>query len=208
MVLHTFETLLKVVTEAAAAHTRFVVGIAGPPGAGKSTLAQKLVQAFPSDLARLVPMDGFHYDNSVLDDLRLRSRKGAPETFDFSGFLSILTRIRDREPNVAVPIFDREVDLARAGASLIPSQAKIIVVEGNYLLLDESPWTKLGPCFDLTLYLDVPRPQLEQRLLQRWLDLGDPPEKAAHWVASNDMPNVDRVLTRRRNADITFSAAS
>jgi pantothenate kinase len=208
MLLHSFDDLLKAITSAAAGRERFILAIAGPPGAGKSTLARNLVRTLTSDSARLVPMDGFHYDNAVLDELGLRSRKGAPETFDFGGFFSVLTRIRSPESVVAVPIFDREADLARAGASLIYPGIHFIVVEGNYLLLDESPWTNVAPCFDLTIYLEVSRSELQRRLLQRWLDLGDSPEKAAHWVASNDMPNVDRVLTRRRTPDIMFSAAS
>jgi pantothenate kinase len=185
---------------------RFLIGIAGPPGAGKSTLAASLVGVLPSSAA--VPMDGFHYDNAVLNELGLRARKGAPETFDYSGFALTLRRIRLREPDIAIPIFDRQMDLARAGAALIGQAAKYVVVEGNYLLLDEEPWSGLADLFDLTIFLDAPRIELEQRLLKRWADLGDSHEKARHWVATNDMPNVDRVLARRRTANFTFSQAS
>jgi pantothenate kinase len=208
MILLHFDDLLESVVSTAVGHTRFLLGLAGPPGAGKSTLAEKLVQRLPPNSAKLVPMDGFHYDNAVLHELGLRSRKGAPETFDFGGFLSTLTRIRASEPDVAVPIFDRESDLARAGASVIPQDTKFIVIEGNYLLLNESPWTSLASCFDLTIFLDVPKHELERRLMQRWLDLGDSREKATHWVSSNDIPNIDRVLAKLRSPDITFSAAN
>lgn len=188
--------------------TRFVVAIAGAPGAGKSTLSHELVGQLPAGSAVAVPMDGFHYDNRVLDQLNLRHQKGAPQTFDFGGLKALLSRIRHREPSLAIPLFDREIDLARAGAAIISETTKFILVEGNYLLLDEAPWRTLKEFFDLTIFLDVARDELERRLMQRWLDLGDSHEKAAHWVASNDMPNVDRVLGNRLKADITLSAGA
>ena len=148
-------------------------------------------------------MDGFHYDNAVLDHLGLRARKGAPETFDFAGFATTLLRLRQNEPGVAVPLFDREADLARAGASIIHSDVSVVVVEGNYLLLDREPWNGLAKYFDLTAFLNVPRDELKQRLLDRWLNLGYPRQKAQHWVETNDMPNVDFVLGSRRTADFS-----
>jgi pantothenate kinase len=193
--------------ERAAGMDRYMVAIAGPPGAGKSTFAERLVNLFPPDEAAVVPMDGFHYDNVVLDQIGLRGRKGAPETFDFGGFVTLLRRIRRREADVAIPVFDREADLARAGAAIVGKQVKFIIAEGNYLLLDEEPWTELSHCFDLTVFLDVQRAELHRRLLRRWLDLDYASERAEHWIASNDMPNIDRVLTRRRPADLTLSQA-
>jgi pantothenate kinase len=189
-----------------AGHDRFVIAIAGPPGAGKSTLSIQVAEQLQD--SQVLQMDGFHYDNAVLDQLGLRARKGSPETFDYAGFAAILKRIRDREPSVAIPVFDRTIDLARAGAAIIPESTKFIVVEGNYLLLDEPPWTGLAQSFDLTIFLDIPRSELQGRLMQRWLDLGQTQEQAAHWVHSNDMPNVDRVLSFRRPADFDFNPAS
>jgi pantothenate kinase len=195
--------LLAAILKRSASHHRYIVAIAGPPGAGKSTLAAGLVPLLPD--AKVVPMDGFHYDNAVLDMLNLRSRKGAPETFDFPGFENILQRIHSGEPDVAVPVFDRTADLARAGADLIRRHTRFIVVEGNYLLLNEDPWNGLGAYFDYTIFIDVPRPELQRRLIKRWLDLGRTPEQAEYWVVTNDMPNVDRVLTGRRKEDYRFS---
>jgi pantothenate kinase len=90
-------------------------------------------------------MDGFHYDDRVLDQLGLRHRKGAPETFDFAGFATLLRRLKSREQNIAIPLFDRSLEISRAGAQIVGSDVKFILVEGNYLLLDEEPWSGLDP---------------------------------------------------------------
>ena len=147
-------------------------------------------------------MDGFHYDDIVLDQRGLRPRKGAPETFDFAGFETLLKRIRSGEPDIAIPVFDRSMELSRAAASIVAAQTKFILVEGNYLLLDEEPWSRLAPLFDFTIFVDVPRTELERRLLVRWHEHGRSDEDARAWIASNDMPNIDRVLGRRRSADL------
>jgi pantothenate kinase len=200
-------TIAATIFKRAANAKRFVVAIAGPPGAGKSTIAEELCALLPEHSATVVPMDGFHYDNVILERRRLRSRKGAAETFDFAGFEHLLKRIRSGEPDIAFPVFDRTVELSRAAAEIVGADVKFVLVEGNYLLLDEEPWSGLAPLFDLSIFLDVPRSELERRLLQRWHEHGKSDEDARTWVVSNDMPNVDRVLERRREADLTISAA-
>ena len=186
----------------AAGAERFIVAIAGPPGSGKSTLAANLHEVLPE--SAVVPMDGFHFDDAVLDQRGLRQRKGAPETFDFAGFDTLLQRIRSREREIAIPVFDRSMELSRAGAAIIGPEVRFILVEGNYLLLEEPPWSGLAQRFDFTVFVDVPRFELERRLLERWRDHGRPDDEARAWVAGNDMPNVDRVLAKRRKADLVI----
>ena len=188
----------------AAGAQRFVVAIAGPPGSGKSTLAQRLNVVLPEDASAVVPMDGFHFDDVVLDSRGLRPRKGAPETFDYAGFAALLKRIRAGEPEIAIPVFDRSMELSRAGASIIGSGVKFVLVEGNYLLLDEEPWSALSGLFDFSIFVDVPRGELERRLLERWRGHGKSDEDARAWIASNDLPNIERVLARRRQADLVI----
>ena len=188
----------------AAGAQRFVVAIAGPPGSGKSTLAQRLNVVLPEDASAVVPMDGFHFDDVVLDSRGLRPRKGAPETFDYAGFAALLKRIRAGEPEVAIPVFDRSMELSRAGASIVGSGVKFVLVEGNYLLLDEEPWSALSGLFDFSIFVDVPRGELERRLLERWRGHGKSDEDARAWIASNDLPNIERVLARRRQADLVI----
>ncbi|RWK70268.1 MAG: nucleoside/nucleotide kinase family protein, partial [Mesorhizobium sp.] len=150
--------------------------------------------------------DGFHYDDIVLEQRGLRGRKGAPETFDFAGFETLLKRIRAAEPDIAIPVFDRSMELSRAAASIIAADTKFILVEGNYLLLDEEPWSRLAPLFDFSIFVDVPRAELERRLLERWHEHGRSDDDARAWIATNDMPNIDRVLARRRPADLVIGA--
>ncbi len=190
------------ITTRAAAADRFIVAVVGPPGAGKSTLAGQIVTAIGKG-ARVVPMDGFHYDNAVLDKLGLRARKGAPETFDALGFVHLLRRLRGGG-DAAIPVFDRDADLARAGADLVTGADKYLIVEGNYLLLNEAPWHDLAPLFDLTVFIDVPEAELDRRLVARWDHHGKSPAEARHWIDSNDMPNIRRVTAGSRRADIVI----
>jgi pantothenate kinase len=184
---------------------RFFVAIAGPPGAGKSTLSSELAACLSPDRSAVVQGDGFHYDNAVLDQIGRRNRKGAKDTFDCRGLEMILQRLRSGEDGVAIPLFDRSLDVSRAGAALVNSAIKYIVVEGNYLLLDSSPWSSLASYFDFTIMISVPRPELERRLIGRWIDLGRSGDEARHWVNSNDLPNVDVVLKESGRADMTWA---
>ncbi|MBX3572388.1 MAG: nucleoside triphosphate hydrolase [Mesorhizobium sp.] len=198
--------LLAAIMERAGGRDRLIVAIAGAPGSGKSTLAERLRDRIEAsgDSVAVVPMDGFHFDDRVLGARGLLTRKGAPETFDVAGFRHLLTRLRACEADVAIPVFDRSIEIARAGAAIVPAETRIILAEGNYLLLDEAPWNGLADAFDMTVWLDVPVDELERRLVRRWLDHGFAPEQARDKALSNDIPNARRVAARSRNADFTL----
>ena len=185
---------------------RQIIAVAGPPASGKSTVALHLTDHLVAAgrTAVLVPMDGFHLDNRILDERGLRSRKGAPETFDHAGFIHLIQRISAGEDAIA-PVFDRGLDLAIAGAELIPGSAEVVVVEGNYLLLDEPEWRSLVPLWTFSVFLDVPEPVLEDRLVQRWLEHGHDADSARERALSNDIPNARRTLRNRMPADIVLS---
>ena len=188
---------------------RLLVAVSGPPATGKSTFSEMLLEALTqidsqATTACVVPMDGFHLDNSQLDRLGLRARKGAPSTFDVDGFHSLLERIRATRKPVYYPVFDRVRDLAITGAGVVLPETEIVIVEGNYLMLDEDPWTALAPLFDLEIFLDTPSSLLEKRLVQRWLDHGHDPEAALDRARSNDIPNAERVLGSIRRSPNTM----
>jgi pantothenate kinase len=195
---------------AASGPGRLMVAIAGPPGAGKSTFAQALVEALNADAiesAAVVAMDGFHYDDGLLEARGLRSRKGSPATFDVGGFRHLLLRLRARdEAEVAVPVFDRRLEIARAGARIVAARSRIVVIEGNYLLLNQEPWRQLAPLFDLTVMLRFSRSTLENRLIQRWLCHGFSEAEARAKVLGNDLPNIDVVLEDSRKADFDIAS--
>ena len=182
---------------------RYMVALAGPPGAGKSTLAAALVAELGIG-ARAVPMDGFHYDDAVLDARGMRARKGAPETFDVQGFLHIMGRLR-AGGEVAIPLFDRALELSRAAADVVMESDQILVVEGNYLLLDEAPWRDLAGYFDLSVMISVPEAELERRLMARWAHYGKTEAEARAWIAGNDMVNIRRVMSGSRSADVVMT---
>ncbi len=181
---------------------RRLIAIAGAPASGKTTLAAELAEALGAR-AILVPMDGFHLDNRILDARGLRPRKGAPQTFDGAGFVHMIRRLAS-EDEVVIPVFDRARDIAIAGASVVGPETETAVVEGNYLLLDEEPWRALRPLWDLSVYLKVPEDTLRARLIQRWLDHGLNPQAAAARATSNDLPNALHIARHSSEADIVL----
>jgi pantothenate kinase len=182
----------------AARGARVMAAIAGPPGSGKSAQADRLaerINARTPGMAAVLPMDGFHFDDLYLAPAGLRPRKGAPDTFDVGGLDHMLRRLRARdEPFVAVPVFDRTIEIARAGARLIPAGVAVLIVEGNYLLLDRPPWSRLRPLFDVTVLLDVPESVLRARLTARWKHLGLSAADIAWKLDGNDLPNGRAVM--------------
>jgi pantothenate kinase len=198
--------LASLIREKSGEALRFMVGVAGAPASGKSTLAEYLRDALiaQGETAIVVPMDGFHFDDRVLNARGHRARKGAPHTFDTLGFEVLLKRIKAREADIAIPVFDRTQELSRAAADIVTDEAKFIIVEGNYLLLKQKPWDRLKPLFDFTVYVSVPIVELEARLIKRWLDLGFEMDYAKNWIASNDLLNIKTVIAESAEADLTL----
>lgn len=195
------------VIKQAVGRERFIVAIAGPPGSGKSLFTDRLAGALRNsgEGCAIVPMDGFHLDNTVLRERGQLGRKGAPFTFDAAGYSALMERIsRFPDQEIAVPVFDRTLDLVRAAGSMICPAHRIVLTEGNYLLLDEEPWLPLAPLFDMSIFLKVGRGELRERLVRRWLDNGLGPEEAEKRAGENDLKNADLVLEKSRTADLVF----
>ena len=184
---------------------RVLIGIAGAPGSGKSTLCEWLSDQLNAqkdhEIAAIVPQDGYHYDNVVLEQRNRLDSKGAPDTFDVAGLYSLVQRLRV-EKEVAVPVFDRNLEISRNCARIVSPDHKILLVEGNYLLLDKhSEWSQLKLLFDLTVFLETPLKELQRRLQQRWIDYGLPIAEAIKKAQSNDMINARYVIRHSAKSD-------
>ncbi|MFC8236665.1 nucleoside/nucleotide kinase family protein [Streptomyces sp. NPDC056661] len=182
---------------------RRILGIAGPPGAGKSTLAERLVDGL-GGLAVLVPMDGFHLAQAELDRLGRAGRKGAPDTFDAAGYAALLRRLRtpgDRGP-VYAPAFDRALEEPIAGAIPVPPDIPLVVTEGNYLLHDDGPWAPVRRLLDEVWFLDLEPDVRVRRLVDRHVRFGKPRPYAERWVAESDETNARLVDRGRDRADL------
>lgn len=183
---------------------RRLVAIAGAPGSGKSAFVDALQRAIAGRvLSEVLPMDGFHFDDTVLDARGHRPRKGAPHTFDVQGLATTLDRLAaDDGREVAVPVFDRSIEIARAGARIIGPAARLILVEGNYLLLDDSDWAPLRHFFGLTVFLDVSESVLDERLRARWAGYRLSPDEIRRKLEENDLPNARLVVRSSVPADV------
>jgi pantothenate kinase len=189
---------------------RLLIGVAGAPAAGKSTLAATLADDLcateGAGSAIAIGMDGFHLANSELARLGRSARKGAPDTFDAYGFLALLRRLRaDDEPVVYAPVYSRSVHESIGSAIPVPREVRIIVVEGNYVLLDDEPWDRVRDLFDISFFLDTPTdvrvPALVRRQRSRGLD-----RAAAHdWVHRSDEANAQIIVGTRERADVILS---
>ncbi|PZS32044.1 MAG: nucleoside/nucleotide kinase family protein [Pseudonocardiales bacterium] len=178
---------------------RRLLGITGAPGAGKSTLAAELAAALS---APVVPMDGFHLDNTELRRLGRLERKGAPDTFDAEGYVALLRELRTGA-TVRAPAFERKREETVAEAIEVPADATLVITEGNYLLLDEAPWRAVRGLLDEVWYLD--HPERVERLIARHIGHGwDPAVARARATGGSDGDNARLIIASRRRADLAL----
>lgn len=183
----------------AAGRARYLFGIVGPPGSGKSTIAATLARDLGAPIA---PMDGFHLPNSTLDSRGLRGVKGAPETFASLEFADAIRRLRAATEDVLMPDFDRTTDEPRPDRIRLSASEKIIIVEGNYLLLDRDPWSTLKEWFDAIAYVDIDHEVRIARLIARHVQFGKTPEAAATFVRKSDERNTEIIEAARHRSDL------
>ncbi|MET9085589.1 nucleoside/nucleotide kinase family protein [Streptomyces sp. NPDC004237] len=202
----TFDDLLDRARSLAGRAPRALLGIAGGPGAGKTTLAECLVRELNGSgepWVAQVPMDGFHLADVELDRLGLRDRKGAPATFDAAGYAALLRRLRaEPEDVVYAPGFERVLEQPIAGAIPVPPTARLVVTEGNYLLLAEGLWARVRPALDEVWFCEIDESERIRRLVARHEEFGKGHAEAVAWVAGTDQLNADLVAATRDRADL------
>lgn len=202
-----FDALVQRATGLASGPGRAVLGIAGTPGSGKSTLAARLVAAV-GPAAAWVPMDGFHLADAALDRLGRRSAKGAPDTFDGWGYLALLRRLAAETSHpVYAPDFERTLEQPLAGSIAVDPPVRLVVTEGNYLLLDAEPWTLVRATLTEVWYVEVDEAVRLERLVARHVAFGKAEAAARDWVAAVDEPNARLVAARRAAADLVVTVS-
>lgn len=196
-----------VVIDRCRGRSRTLLALAGGPGAGKSTAAARLLlDADRADVsAVVVPMDGFHLAHSVLERRSMTEVKGAPETFDAHGFIALVERIhaqRPGDPTIWAPEFRREIEDAVAGAIEVPADAQLVIVEGNYVLLDEEPWARLAPLFDVAWLLEPSEEHRVSRLVARHEAYGSDADEARRRALGSDQTNAERVQAKSQRPGV------
>ena len=199
---YTLDELVERARTLAASGNRRILGIAGAPGAGKSTVAQAIADALDGQAAR-VGMDAFHLANGVLAARGLTDRKGAPDTFDPWGYAHLLRRLKSNgEPVVYAPMFDRSLEESIGCAIPVAREVPLVITEGNYLLLDAEGWRESRAQIDEVWFLDLSDDERQLRLLRRHEAFGKPPAEAEAWVQGSDQRNAAVVAATRRRADL------
>ncbi|MFT3849790.1 MAG: nucleoside/nucleotide kinase family protein [Propionivibrio sp.] len=185
---------------------RKILGIVGPPGCGKSTLAAALLELLGDD-AVAVPMDGYHLANVELARLGRAGRKGAEDTFDSAGYVSLLRRLKEQQANeiVYAPEFRREIEEPIANAIPVFPETQLVITEGNYLLLDHGHWAGVSELLDEIWYVDIDHSVRRERLVKRHMHFGRSQSAAEDWVANTDEPNAVRIEATKHRADVLFN---
>jgi pantothenate kinase len=186
---------------------RALVGIVGKPGAGKSTLSAYLLEELKSSEVTVVPMDGYHLSNAVLQELGRADRKGAPDTFDVAGFASLLQRIRsEKSVDIYYPVFDRSIEESIAAQGVVTQETKVVIVEGNYLLHDTGGWEAIADLLDEIWFINVDDEKRLARLIARHIAYGKSPEDAQSWSRGSDEVNARTIAagSSRAHAVITL----
>ena len=190
--------------EALRSGSRRLLGIAGAPGAGKSTLAARLGRQ-RGEQAVLVPMDGFHLADAALERLGRLGRKGAPDTFDAGGYAALLQRLRTARPQDApvwAPMFERDLEQPLAGAIEVGAEVPLVITEGNYLLLEDGPFAQVRAMLDACWFVEVPEELRLERLIARHERFGKSPQAAREWALGPDEANARLVAGTRDRADV------
>ena len=201
--------LAAMILERTTSDGRLVIAIVGAPGCGKSTATDALEVLLAQNKeikVQVVPMDGFHYDNAMLEQLGMTQKKGAPETFDVGGLDAALKRLTDKNQteSIAVPVFDRNRDISLACARLIDKKMTVLLIEGNYLLLKDGPWSHLKKYFDLSVMIPCDEVILRARLISRWKNLNYNNNNSTIKVEQNDMPNAKLIVQESCSADVNL----
>ena len=189
-----------------ASQQRIMVAVCGAPGAGKTTFSSELqrylISGKPSLSTQTIAMDGFHFDNGILAKNGLLSIKGAPQTFDVKAFEDLLKSTANHQQDLWAPEFDRDTETVIHKAFCIKKESQVILVEGNYLLLNQPSWAHLKEYFDLSIFIEVAQLELQQRLVQRWINQGYDLASAHQKAIDNDLVNGEKVIKYSHRADI------